>query len=138
MKIIVIDGQGGGIGKSLIEALRRELPEQSILAIGINALATAAMLRGGANAGVTGENAIRYNCLDADVIVGPIGIVLANAMMGEVSPEIAQAVGSSKAKKILIPVAKCQVYVTGGAEKLPLAKQIEEAAAYIKTLSNEK
>lgn len=87
MTIVVIDGQGGGIGGRLIEQLRPYLPDAEIIAVGTNGMATAAMLRAGANIGATGENAAVYNCRDADIIAGPIGIMQANAMYGELTPQ---------------------------------------------------
>ena len=126
MKLLVIDGQGGGVGKALVEALKKRLPEQSILALGTNAMATAGMLKAGADLGATGESAIVYNCRDADLILGPIGIVLAYSMLGEVSPAIAQAVGESRAARILIPIGKCRTRIAGLGE-ITLASAIESA-----------
>ena len=86
MQIVVIDGQGGGIGKNLVERLRAELPETQIVAVGANSIATSAMLKAGANVGATGENAVQYNVRTADVVAGPIGILVANAMWGRDHP----------------------------------------------------
>lgn len=133
MKITVIDGQGGGIGRSIVERLKAEIPSAVIIAVGTNSLATAAMLKAGADAGATGENAVLYNCLDADVIAGPIGIILANAMLGEISPAIAGAVSGSKAEKVLVPVSTCHVCVVG-VEDRPMSKYIELAVAAVKRL----
>lgn len=126
MKIVVVDGQGGGMGKLLTERLGQALPGADIVAVGTNAMATSAMLRAGAGAGATGENAVIVAARDADVIVGPVGIVLADALMGEVTPAMAAAVGASAAHKVLLPVAKCRVSVAG-ARDLPLTALAEEA-----------
>lgn len=126
MKILIIDGQGGGIGRALTERLRARLPEAEILAVGANAAATAAMLRAGADVGATGENAVRVCCRDADVIAGPIGIVLADAMMGEITAAMAASVATARAKRVLIPVQRCAT-VIAGAENLPLQRLLEDA-----------
>lgn len=126
MKILVIDGQGGGVGKALVETLKKRLPDQPILALGTNAMATAGMIKAGADQGATGESAIIYNCRDADLILGPIGIVLAYSMLGEVSPAIAQAVSESKAARILIPIGKCRTRIAGLGE-ITLSSAIESA-----------
>ncbi len=112
-KITIIDGQGGKIGKSIIEQLKRTHPDQELYAIGTNALATAAMLKAGADYGATGENPCIVNAKDSDIIIGPIGIVIANALLGEITPKIAVAVGESKAYKILIPMNRCNHHVVG-------------------------
>ena len=103
MRLLVIDGQGGGVGKSLIAAVKRLAPEQAVIAAGTNAQATAAMLRAGADLGATGESAIRYQCRHADVIAGVTGILHANAMLGEISPAIAAAVSLSEAQRCWCP-----------------------------------
>ena len=113
MKITIIDGQGGKIGKSIIEQLKKAHPEQELYAIGTNALATAAMLKAGADYGATGENPCIVNAADSDIIIGPIGIVMANALLGEITPAIATAVGASTAFKIFIPMNRCNHYVAG-------------------------
>lgn len=126
MKIVVMDGQGGGMGKAVVEQLRAQLPEQTLLAVGTNSLATLAMLRAGATQGATGENAVIVNAAHADLIIGPIGLVLADALMGEVTAAMAAAVGSSPAHKILIPTVRCQVTVAG-TEKLSPTAAVTEA-----------
>ena len=113
MKIVIMDAQGGGIGRMLIEQLKRDRPGVRITAVGTNAAATAAMLKAGADQGATGENAVRVNAADADLILAPIGMILADSMLGEVSEAMAAAVGRSKAHKILIPSARCGVTVAG-------------------------
>ena len=134
MNILVIDGMGGGIGKAAIEHIKNELTGIEITAAGTNSLATAAMLKAGADYGATGENAIVYNCAKADCIVGVIGIIIANSMHGEISPEMAAAVSSSPAHKILIPIDKCSVTVLGLAEK-PVQKYLSELTAEIRKLN---
>ncbi|NLI61124.1 MAG: DUF3842 family protein [Clostridiales bacterium] len=113
MKIVIIDGQGGKMGKMIVEQLKEILPECELTAIGTNSIATSAMLRAGADFGATGENPILYNCADADIIIGPLGIVVANSLLGEVTPSMALAVGQSRAQKILIPINKCNNTVVG-------------------------
>lgn len=114
MKICVIDGQGGGIGAVVIKAIRAEWPTRvEILALGTNSAATTNMMKARANRGATGENAIRHTVREADVVIGPVGIVLANAMMGEVSSEIAAAVADSRAVKLLLPLTQERVRIIG-------------------------
>ena len=117
MKIVVIDGQGGRIGKNVIEQVKAGHKDLELYAIGTNTMATSAMLKAGADFGATGENAVLVNVADADIVVGPVGIVFANALLGEITPAIATAVGASKAFKILIPVNRCNHYIAGCAEK---------------------
>lgn len=117
MDILIIDGQGGGMGKALIERLRLRLPEAHLIAAGTNAMATASMLKAGAHIGATGENAICVNAARADVIIGPIGIVLADAMFGELTPAMARSVAQSDALRVLIPVSRCHTLVAGVEEK---------------------
>lgn len=117
MKIVVIDGQGGRIGKNVIEQVKAGHKDLELYAIGTNTMATSAMLKAGADFGATGENAVLVNVSDADIVIGPVGIVFANALLGEITPAIAAAVGASRAFKILIPVNRCNHYIAGCAEK---------------------
>ena len=132
-KITIIDGQGGKIGKTIIEQLKKMNPEQELYAIGTNALATAAMLKAGADYGATGENPCVVNAEDSDIIIGPVGIVIANALLGEITPKIAAAVGASKAYKILIPMNKCNQHVVGCEDK-GLAENIRLVCEKVKEL----
>lgn len=113
MKITIIDGQGGRIGKSVIEQIKKNHPDLELYAIGTNSLATSAMLKAGATFGATGENPCIINAQDSDIIIGPIGIMFANALLGEITPAIATAVGSSNAFKILIPTNRCKHFIAG-------------------------
>ncbi|MDH8677861.1 DUF3842 family protein [Fusibacter bizertensis] len=114
MKIAVVDGQGGGIGKSVVEKLKLKFGNKVyVTALGTNALATSAMLKAGADEGATGENAIMYNVKKVKCICGPIGLVSANALLGELSPRMAMAISESEAVKLLIPFNKCNTVVLG-------------------------
>lgn len=113
MKILIIDAQGGGIGKQLVAAIRNKMPQAHITAVGTNVMATTAMLKAGADVAATGENAVIVGCRKADVVIGPIGIVIADALHGEITPAMACAVGQSEAKRILIPMNHCDNYIAG-------------------------
>ena len=127
MKILVIDGQGGGLGKNIISRIKKEdkLSPLEITAVGTNSIATSAMLKSGADYGATGENAVLYNCENADIIIGAIGIAFANSMFGEISPNMANAVSKSRAYKLLIPISKCNVGIAGVLEK-PMLSYIDD------------
>ncbi|MGD9972330.1 MAG: DUF3842 family protein [Desulfatirhabdiaceae bacterium] len=128
-RICVIDGQGGGIGCTVIKKLRDALGETiEIITLGTNAIATAQMLKARANRGATGENAIVQTAPQMDIIIGPIGIVLAHAMMGEVTPRIAEAISASPAHKILLPISQERVDIAG-APNLPLPHLIDDMIA---------
>jgi len=128
MNVVVIDGACGGVGRALVEGLKKRLPSAEVTAIGLNALATAAMLRAGADAGATGENPVKVACRDADVIMGPIGIFVADAMLGEVTPATAAAISTSRATKILVPIGRCGVRIAGTGN-LSLSDAIEDAVS---------
>ena len=113
MKIIVIDGQGGKIGRTVIEQLKKRFPDQELLAIGTNSIATSSMLKAGASQGATGENPILVASRDADIIIGPIAILMADSLLGEITPSMANAVSASRAYKILIPTNRCNHYIAG-------------------------
>ena len=138
VRIAVIDGQGGGIGKQIIEALRKEVRwNVEILALGTTSLATAAMMKSGAKEGATGENAIVYSSQRVDYILGSVGIITANAMNGEVTPAMAKAIADSFAKKILIPISNNNIEIVGVDKSIPLPKIIESAAHIIRVLNYE-
>ena len=128
MKIVVMDAQGGGLGRMLVEQLKKALSDQPVLAVGTNAAATANMLKGGADQAATGENAVRVNARDANLILAPIGMLLCDGMMGEVTAAMALAIGRSPAHKILIPTARCGIHVAG-AESRSMAELATLAAA---------
>lgn len=113
MNILVIDGQGGGIGRQLVSRIKSAIPEATVMAVGTNSLAAQTMLKAGADNAATGENALKVNCRHADIIVGPVGIVIADALLGEISPAMAAAVAQSRAKRILIPTNLCDNYIAG-------------------------
>ncbi len=133
MKILIIDAQGGGVGKQLVAALKKELPEAELIGVGTNSIATLAMQKAGANKVATGENAAVVCCRTADVIVGSIGIAIADSMLGEITPAIAAAVGGSRAKRVLIPFDNCDNLIVGASE-LPAGKRIAAAVELIKRL----
>lgn len=126
MTILVMDGQGGGLGRQLVTAIKGRLPEALVWAVGTNSAATTAMLRAGADKAATGENAVRVACRSADAIVGPVGIVIADAMLGEITPTMALAVGQSRAARVLVPVNQCD-NIVAGAQGQPLAKLVASA-----------
>ena len=131
MRIMVMDGQGGGVGRSLIEALAAKYPGAELVAVGTNATATANMMKGGTTLGATGENAVIYNSSRVDAIIGPMGIVMANAMLGEITPQMAEAVASSEAKLVLIPMNRCHTVIVGVGNK-KLSEYIAEAVDAVK------
>ena len=131
--IAIIDGQGGRLGALLTETIRAQNLPCVIHAVGTNVTATAAMLKAGADFGATGENPAIVACRRADVIIGPIGIVCADALLGEITPKIAQAVGQSGAEKLLIPVNRCSVHVVGMRQQ-PMGDAVNEAVALLKSM----
>jgi hypothetical protein len=113
LNILIIDAQGGGIGKQIVTAIKQNILNAEITAVGTNSAATSAMLKAGAHNAATGENAVVVGCRKADIIVGPVGIVIADALLGEITPTMAQAIGQSKAKRILIPINHCDNIIVG-------------------------
>lgn len=126
MNILIIDAQGGGIGKQLVMEIKRSFPDITVTAVGTNSLATSAMLKAGANHAATGENAVVVCSRKADVIIGPIGIVIADSLLGEITPRMALAVAQSRAKRILIPVNHCDNLVAG-VDDANIRKLIQDA-----------
>lgn len=133
MKIVVIDGQGGSLGRALVEGIKG-LDGCEIYAVGTNSIATSAMLKSGANFGATGENPVVVNCRDADIIAGPIGIIAADSLLGEITEKMAAAVAKSGAVKVLIPVSRCSVTVAG-VQDMPMGELIKIAVEKIKILA---
>lgn len=132
-KVLVIDGQGGGLGRQLVSALAAACPEAELTAVGTNSLAANAMLKAGASRAATGENAVVVNCRRADVIVGPIGIVIADALLGEITPTMAAAVCQSGARRVLVPINHCENYVVGVPDQ-PVSQLVAAAAQKVKEL----
>ena len=133
MKIVVIDGQSGRMGQLFIERAKSASLPCQIMAVGTNAIATSAMLKAGADNGATGENPVLVACRTADIIVGPIGILAADSLMGEISPAMAVAVGQSSARKLLLPVNQCNNIVVG-VPNLSLGKLMDEAVEMLKSM----
>ncbi len=136
MRIVVLDGQGGRIGKTIIEQIRKKLPMTEIVAVGTNSIAAAAMLKAGATACASGENAVVYNCGRADILCGALSIVFANSMHGEISPVMAQAVSQSEAVKLLIPLRAGNLRVLGVEEK-PVVQYVNEMVDVIEAMSRD-
>ena len=132
-KVLVIDGQGGGLGRQLVSALAAACPEAELTAVGTNSLAANAMLKAGASRAATGENAVVVNCRRADVIVGPIGIVIADALLGEITQAMAAAVCQSGARRVLVPINHCENYVVGVPDQ-PVSQLVAAAAQKVKEL----
>ena len=135
MTILVIDGQGGNIGRALVREITDKLPDAELIAVGTNSIATASMLKAGARNAATGENAVLVACRRADVIAGPVGIVIADALLGEVTPAMAMAVGQSRAARVLIPVNRCDTLVAGVTDNTT-ASLLQDAIAKIIALTH--
>ena len=133
MKLLIIDGQGGGLGRQLVTAVKEQYPEIEVLAVGTNSAATNAMLRAGADRAATGENSVVVASGQADVIMGPLGMVIADSMLGEITPRMALAVGRSRAKRILVPVSQCD-NIVAGTQDISMAQNVHNALAVLQTL----
>lgn len=136
-RILVIDGQGGGLGRQVISAIKGKFDCFHITAIGTNANASQAMLKAGADRAATGENPVIVALKEAEIVIGPVGIVIADSMLGEVTEKIALAVGRSEAKKLLIPVNICNNYVVG-VPSLSISVMIEGVLRYLESFIAEK
>lgn len=131
MRIAVIDGQGGGIGKAVVARLRTDFGHRvEILALGTNAVATGNMMKNGADAGATGENAVRINAGKVNLIIGPMAILMANSLLGEITPIMAEAVSESPAHKIIVPLNLCNVHIIG-VQTLKIAEAMDQVAAEV-------
>ena len=133
MKIVVIDGQGGRLGQLIVEAIVREKIDCELYAVGTNSIATSLMLKSGAKYGATGENPVVVASRDADVIIGPIGIISADSLYGEVTPSMAVAVGQSRAVKLLLPVSYCNNQVIG-VQSLSMSEMVKEVIAKLRAM----
>ena len=133
-KVLIIDGQGGLLGKQMVAACKELITEAEITAVGTNTMATSAMLKAGATNGATGENAVIVGARRADIIVGPVGIVIADSLLGEITPAMATAIGQSEAIKILLPVNKCNNIIIGTRDK-STSDLIDEAIEKIREIS---
>ncbi len=132
-RVLIVDAQGGGLGKQLILKIRREIPDVHITAVGTNVAATTAMMKAGADEAATGENAVRVCVKKADYIVGPIGIVIADAMLGEITAEVARAVSQADAKRILIPFSNCDNFIAGVSD-FSTGQLVDEAVNHLKKI----
>lgn len=134
MKIVIVDGQGGKLGKLLVEQLKEHCPEACLHAVGTNSIATATMLKAGADFGATGENPVIRAVMDADVVLGPLGIVVAHAILGEVTPAMAEAVGGCRARKLLIPMNSCGVFVAG-VQEVSLSAYVAQVVEQVRAMT---
>jgi len=130
MKILIIDGHGGGLGAQLVTAITKNFPTHTIRAVGTNSTATVAMIKAGAKEAATGENAVIVGSRIADIIIGPVGIVIADSLLGEVTPAMAVAVGQSAAQRLLIPINQCDNTIVG-TSGLPISKLLASVVAFI-------
>ena len=137
MNVVIIDGQGGQLGAQLVKEITVGFPSVTLTAIGTNAVATAAMLKAGAKNAATGENPVVVACRKADVIVGPVGIVIADSMLGEITPQMALAVGKANATRILIPINRCENLIAG-VQSLNTGALISDAVAKLSAVLSEK
>ena len=133
MNILVIDAQGGGVGRQLVTAIKQNISKASVTAVGTNSTAASVMLKAGADHAATGENAVIVGCRNADIIVGPIGIIIADAMYGEVTPKMAAAIAQSSAKRVLIPFNHCDNLIVGVPD-FSMGKLVQNAVEEIRKM----
>lgn len=134
--ILVVDGQGGGIGRQLVEQIKKNFSSVTVIAVGTNVLATQAMIKAGADHGATGENAVIVGCRKADIIVGPVGIVIADSLWGEITPAMATAIGQSQAARVLIPMNQCDNLIVG-VEDISATSLVRQSVQVLERLINE-
>ena len=132
MKILVIDAQGGGLGRMLVENIKKGIPDAYVYAVGTNSVATSAMLKAGADEAATGENSVLAALRKAEVVVGPVGIVIADSMLGEITPRIALAISRAEVRRVLIPFNHCDSYIVG-TDKKGMSAVVQEAVELIRT-----
>ena len=133
MKILIVDGQGGGVGRQLVARIKETFPDVRLMAVGTNTIATAAMLKSGADNAATEENAILVAARKADVIIGPLGIVVADSLGGEITPAMANAVAQSDAKRTLIPFKHCDNVIVGVSD-FTLGTLIQQAVEELRNI----
>ena len=138
MSILVIDGMGGGLGNQIVTQLRSKMPTARIVAVGTNSTATANMVKAGANKGATGANAIRVCLQNASCVVGPFGMIMTDALLGEITSEIAGMIGSCSKPRVLIPVAHDDVYIVGLSEKKSMSELVKQAVNRVEEIIGQK
>lgn len=131
MRILIIDAQGGGMGRQIVASVKKEFPQAEVGAVGTNSLAASNMLKAGADYAATGENAVLVGCRRADVIIGPVGIAIADSMHGEITPAMAVAVGQSEVRKLLVPMNQCKNTIVG-VKNMPMSGMLEAVIEQLK------
>ena len=134
--IMVVDAQGGGLGRQLIDTIKKSIPDVYIIAVGTNSIATGTMLKAGADEAATGENSVRVAAKKVRVIIGPLGMVIADAMLGEITPQIACAIAQADAKRIMIPFSNCDNYIAGVSD-FSMGRLISDAVEHLKKVLDE-
>lgn len=135
-RIMVVDAQGGGLGRQLIDTIKKSIPDVHIIAVGTNSIATGTMLKAGADEAATGENSVRVAAKKVRVIIGPLGMVIADAMLGEITPQIACAIAQADAKRIMIPFSNCDNYIAGVSD-FSMGRLISDAVEHLKKVLDE-